>query len=176
MGRPSGSDGAPRQEAAGAGLDRAHRLERLLRVLAVLVGLSPFLAPFVRRAAPEAVGEVVYALFAPVCHLNPSRTLSIAGVLMPLCSRCAGIFAGFVTAGFFPRPRLRVGACLLAGFFASVIMLGDVITQDLGVHPVWHPVRLATGVLWGHVFGLGIFAIAREHVAPRLLATSTSSA
>jgi hypothetical protein len=43
-------------------------------------------------------------------------------------------------------------------------MVADVVTQDLGVHPVWHPARLATGVLWGHVFALGILAIAREHL------------
>ncbi|MRG94446.1 DUF2085 domain-containing protein [Polyangium spumosum] len=169
MERPAGSDGAPRQEAAGA------KLERVLRVLLLVVGLAPFVAPFARRVTSPATGELVYALFAPVCHTRPERTLLVASVLMPLCSRCAGIFAGFVTASVLPAPRLRVRACLGYGFLASVIMLIDVITQDLGLRPLWHPARLATGVVWGHVFALGILAIGREHLGkPRRRVTSSA--
>lgn len=167
MERPSGSDGAPREKASHA------RLILALRVALVVVGLAPFVAPLVRRASP-ALGELFYVLFTPVCHRNPARTLSIASELMPICSRCAGIFAGFVTAGAWPLPRFSVRVCLGYGFVASVIMLVDVATQDLGVHPVWHPIRLVTGILWGHVFGLGVLAIAREHVLPRLRATSSA--
>ncbi len=143
-------------------------------MLLCVVGLAPFLVPFAHRVTSPETGDLLYALFAPVCHLNPARTLPLAGVLMPLCSRCAGIFAGLVTAGVFPRPRWSVRACLGYGFVASVIMLGDVVTQDLGLHPVWHPARLATGVLWGHVFALGILAIAREHLVKILPATSSA--
>src|SRR5690606_9637787 len=92
MERPSGSDGAPREKASHA------RLILALRVALVVVGLAPFVAPLVRRASP-ALGDLFYVLFTPVCHRNPARTLSIASELMPICSRCAGIFAGFVTAG-----------------------------------------------------------------------------
>ncbi|TKC99272.1 DUF2085 domain-containing protein [Polyangium fumosum] len=170
MDRPAGSDGAPRQEAARAGLT----LERVLRGLLCFVGVAPFLAPFARRVTSPETGELLYLLFAPVCHLKPERTLALAGVLMPLCSRCAGIFAGFVTAGLFPRPRWSVRACLGYGFIASVIMLADVITQDLRLRPLFHPARLATGVLWGHVFALGILALAREHLARPARVTSSA--
>ncbi|MDC3979970.1 DUF2085 domain-containing protein [Polyangium jinanense] len=142
-------------------------------MLLCFVGAAPFLAPFARRVTSRETGELLYLLFAPVCHLKPERTLVLAGVLMPLCSRCAGIFAGFVTAGMFPRPRWSVRACLGYGFVASVIMLVDVVTQDLGLRPLYHPARLLTGVLWGHVFALGILAIAREHVTrPERLTSS----
>lgn len=134
-------------------------------MLLCLVGVAPFLAPFARRVTSPETGELLYLLFKPVCHTRPERTLALAGVLMPLCSRCAGIFAGFVTAGMFSRPRFGVRACLGYGYVASVIMLVDVVTQDLGLRPLFHPARLATGVLWGHVFGLGILALAREHLA-----------
>jgi uncharacterized membrane protein len=150
------------------------KLVLFLRAALLVVGLSPFVAPYARRVMSPAAGETLYLLFAPVCHRNPARTLELAGVLMPLCSRCAGIFAGLVTAGALPRPRWSVRVCLGYGFVASVIMVIDVVAQDMGLHPVWHPIRLVTGVLWGHVFGLGILAIAREHVAPRLRVTSSA--
>jgi uncharacterized membrane protein len=132
-----------------------------LRVGLVIAGLSPFVYPLARPAAPAAVASALDTIFALVCHRDPARTLWIAGALMPLCSRCAGIFVGFVTGGLVPLPRWNVRACLGWGFVASVIMLADVITQDLQLRPLFHPARLATGVLWGHVAALGILAIAR---------------
>jgi uncharacterized membrane protein len=172
MERPAGSDGAARQEAGGPGLTagRDHALVVALRVGLVVVGLSPFVAPYARRVMSASAGDFLYALFAPVCHRDPARTLLFAGVLMPICSRCAGIFAGFVTAGVRPRPRWSVRACLAYGFVASVVMVIDVVLQDMGVHPVWHPIRLATGVAWGHVCGLGLVALVRE----RRLVTSSA--
>lgn len=83
------------------------------------------------------------------------------GHLMPLCSRCFGIFLGFGTAGLFPKPRLSILASLFYGFFASLLMVADVVTQDLGLHPVWHATRILTGVIWGHVCGLGVAAVVR---------------
>jgi hypothetical protein len=29
-------------------------------------------------------------------------------------------------------------------------MLLDVVTQDLGVHPIWHATRIASGLLFGY--------------------------
>jgi uncharacterized membrane protein len=140
---------------------RAARLEIVARVALVIVGLSPFLVPFVRGLASPGAQRALDAIFALVCHRNPARTLALGGALMPICSRCAGIFLGFVTGGLAPWPRLSVRACLGWGFVASVIMLVDVITQDLGLHRVFHPVRIATGVAWGHVMALGVLALAR---------------
>jgi uncharacterized membrane protein len=145
---------------------RAARLEAAARISLVIVGLSPFLVPFARRALSHEISAWLDAIFKLVCHRNPARTLALAGVLMPICSRCAGIFAGFVTGGLVPRPRWSVRACLFWGFVASVIMVADVITQDAGLHPVLHPVRLLTGAVWGHVMALGVLAIVRERLAP----------
>jgi len=154
---------------------RAARLEAAARIGLVIVGLSPFLVPFARRALSPEIGAALDAAFEIVCHRNPARTLALAGVLMPICSRCAGIFAGFVTGGLFPLPRWSVRACLFWGFVASVIMVADVITQDARLHPVSHPVRLLTGVLWGHVMALGVLAIVRERLAPATVKPSRAT-
>ncbi|MEZ4315212.1 MAG: hypothetical protein R3F14_44925 [Polyangiaceae bacterium] len=60
----------------------------------------------------------------------------------------------------WPRPSLR--ATRIAVVAAGAAMLADVVTQDLGVHPVWHATRLATGVLLGAALSLGLFAIIRR--------------
>ncbi len=167
MDRPARGDGASRQEASGQELTRDTSFIRLLRVVAVVVGLSPIVATLVVPALTPEVARIVYLVFKPVCHTKPERTIELLGVLMPLCSRCTGIFVGFVSAAVWPRPRWSIGASLGWGFVASVIMVMDVVMQDLKMHPVWHSTRIATGIVWGHVFALGCFAIGRGLVDRR---------
>jgi uncharacterized membrane protein len=129
--------------------------------LGILLALSPILATWVKSIVPGAIGDLIYAVFAPICHNRPIRTLEFSGVLMPLCSRCFGVFLGFGTAGLFPKPKLSIGQSLFYGFLASVLMVADVLAQDLGMHPVWHATRIFTGVIWGHICGLGVAAVVR---------------
>jgi uncharacterized membrane protein len=133
----------------------------------VVLALSPMVATLLKPVLPSAVGDFIYSVFSPVCHNRPSRTLQWFHEWMPLCSRCFGIFIGFGTAGVFPKPRLSIEASLLYGFVASVLMVADVMTQDLGMHPVWHGTRILTGVVWGHICGLGILALGRWVVRAR---------
>jgi uncharacterized membrane protein len=156
-------DDASRKEATGQDERLAidSRFIRVLRIVGVILALSPLLAVLARPKVSPGVGEFIYALFSPVCHNKAARTLEVLGVLMPLCSRCFGIFIGFGMAGLFPYPRWGVVACLGYGFVASVLMVVDVIVQDLGLHPLWHSMRILTGAIWGHVCGLGVLAVWR---------------
>ncbi|WP_129353721.1 DUF2085 domain-containing protein [Sorangium cellulosum] len=88
--------------------------------------------------------------FAPMCHRMPERTLALEGVLMPVCSRCAGIFAGVAAGAALAWPRLPMTAWRPLLVAISALMVLDVVTQDLGLHPVWHPTRLATGLAFGY--------------------------
>jgi uncharacterized membrane protein len=68
---------------------------------------------------------------------------------MVVCSRCAGIYLGLALGVALPLP----GRWLPHGRALVLLALGlaalDVITQDLGLHPPFHPTRLATGLLLG---------------------------
>jgi uncharacterized membrane protein len=162
MGGLETSDGESRQSATSTAQSGAEpRLILALRITGIVLALSPIVATLSKPMLPATVGEFVYAIFSPICHNKPSRTLQWFAILMPLCSRCFGIFIGFGTAGLFPKPRLGIGASVLYGFVASLLMVADVMTQDLGLHPVWHSLRILTGVVWGHICGLGILAMTR---------------
>lgn len=115
------------------------------------MGLLPWIVPLLRAYLPlGAAGVALDALFAPMCHRLPERSLVLAGVAMPLCSRCAGIFGGVAVGAIVAWPRLSPRRYRLAITVAGAAMLADVITQDLGVHPIWHATRLATGLLFGY--------------------------
>jgi uncharacterized membrane protein len=119
-------------------------------VVLVIVGILPWIVPFARGYLPLEVGEALDRLFWPVCHRFPDRTIELAGWLMPLCSRCAGIFAGIAVGAIVAWPRLSLRAWRLVLIAAAAIMIAEVLTQDLGLHPVFHPTRIATGVALGY--------------------------
>ncbi|WP_437956745.1 DUF2085 domain-containing protein [Sorangium sp. So ce119] len=129
----------------------APSLLRAARCALVLLGALPWCVPLARSRLP--LGELGAALdrfFVPMCHRMPERSLAIEGVLMPLCSRCAGIFAGVAAGAAIARPRLAMTALRPILIAISAMMVVDVATQDLGLRPVWHATRLATGLAFGY--------------------------
>jgi uncharacterized membrane protein len=130
---------------------KAAVLPRVTRAGFIVVGVLPWILPLARARLPLGrAGELLDLFFLPMCHRLPERTLSLAGVSMPLCSRCAGIFAGLALGSLLLRPRVEIARWRLLVAAAGALMLLDVVTQDLGLHPVWHATRLASGLLFGY--------------------------
>lgn len=139
-------------------------LVRAVRFAAVALGALPWCLPLARSWLPlGAVGVALDHLFVPMCHRMPERSLTLGGVMMPLCSRCAGIFAGMAAGAAIARPRfpMRVWRPLLV--VLGALMAVDVAAQDLGLHPVSHSTRLATGL----AFGYGVTAAFLTQLARR---------
>lgn len=142
---------------------RGPPLLALVRVSFVLVGVYPWLLPYARAHLPLGpLGWLADAMFVVVCHRLPERTLLIAGVEMPICSRCAGIFAGLALGALIAWPKLSLRASRVALTVAGLLMLSDVVTQDLGVHPLWHATRLVTGAAFGHAFACALVSVIRR--------------
>ena len=142
----------------------SHQILFWARVSFGLVGTMPWWLPLLQALLPLGLlGEALELPFVLICHRLPERTLELAGVAMPLCSRCAGIFSGLALGAALCWPRLTLPRARLALLAAGLLMLGDVLTQDLGVHPMWHATRLATGALLGWVASAALMAaIMRE--------------
>lgn len=141
------------------------KIIRWFRAVLVFVGLTPWILPLARARLPLGEFGVAFDfVFFAMCHRRPARTLFFEGVAMPLCSRCAGIFLGVALAAAIGRPilALRLWRWLFA--IACALMLADVVTQDLHIHPVWHPTRILTGVLVGYGMVVGFLSgLARDH-------------
>ncbi|MBK8251840.1 MAG: DUF2085 domain-containing protein [Polyangiaceae bacterium] len=149
--------------------DRAKARAQILawfRGLLVFVGVFPWILPFARARLPLGdVGIGLDLVFFTMCHRRAPRTLVFDGVLMPLCSRCAGIFLGVALGALIARPILPLRTWRWAFVLSGVLMVADVVTQDLGIHPVWHATRIATGVFVGYLMSIGFFsALARDKV------------
>ena len=89
------------------------------------------------------------AVFAPLCHQNPGRSLWFNGAPMAVCERCFGLYSGLwlgVVAGFLLNVPIRV--LRIVGIIACVVLLADVIWGELPV------LRVGTGLAVGWIGGL----------------------
>ena len=64
-----------------------------------MVGLLPWLLVVL---GPRSL--ILGPAFHSFCHQLPERTLSLRGVPMLVCSRCAGIYAGIALGALGPWP------------------------------------------------------------------------
>lgn len=148
------------------------RLTSIARAALLVAGALPWLLPFGRRYLPLGVaGAWLDALFVPLCHRLPERTIALAGAPMPLCSRCAGIAAGLTLGALLAdaRPRLPLARLRELVGVGLALMAIDAIAQGAGLYPLEHPTRLASGALFG-------YALARAWLAALGGAASMPSA
>lgn len=147
-----------------AGARPRSRFPGVARAALVVAGALPWALPLLRAFLPlGAIGAAVDASFYAMCHRLPERTLSLAGVAMPLCSRCSGIFAGVAIGAIVARPALSNATWRRVVLASCAPMVIDVATQDLGVHPIWHPTRIASGLVFGYALAAAcITAIERD--------------
>jgi len=157
----------PPATADGSAASRRQASRQLLllaRLSFFLVGTLPWWLPFAEAHLPLGPVWVIVDLpFAAICHRLTERTLELGGVSMPLCSRCAGIFAGLALGALICRPRIALKQARIALLGAGLLMVADIVAQDMGWHPMWHWTRLLTGALLGYVAAVALMsAIIRE--------------
>jgi uncharacterized membrane protein len=120
----------------------------VLRWFLVAIGALPLVAMALESVAPgNAFTAALDAWFSLHCHQDPSRTLRLAGHLMPVCARCTGLYVGLFIGAIFPpiRGRSRLWFGLLAlGILAPLL---DVLTQAAGLRVPSLETRLLTGLL-----------------------------
>jgi uncharacterized membrane protein len=127
-------------------------------VLAVAAALAGMVFLPVAEAALGGTGAgsaLARLAFARVCHQDPARSLIIAGALLPVCARCAGIYLGFFI-GFSGRLLLRapdrdrpLPRATMALGFAPLCLDGALNAAGLLATPP--ELRLVTGLIFGIV-------------------------
>jgi len=103
------------------------------------------------------LAEYLHIAGEGLCHQIPDRTLVAMGLYYPVCSRCTGIYLGFVVAlavlFYLYRGAQRSGMprwpFFLVAALASVGMLFDVVTAQLVLRETSNLLRLTTGALFG---------------------------
>jgi uncharacterized membrane protein len=89
-----------------------------IALAAALFTAGTFAAPRLETVAP-GWAPALRALYAPVCHQRPERSLAVGGGHQAVCARCSGLYLGGVAglalgALLARRGRLRPRAAWLA--------------------------------------------------------------
>lgn len=131
-----------------------------LRILGALIVLWPVLPPLLHSLGAHSLAAALEWPWSLTCHRLPDRTLSVLGSKMPMCSRCMGLDTGF-GAGLLVGAPYR-GPKLLWAWVggATLLLLLEMETQNMELHPIWHFTRILTGALLAYPVGAAITAIA----------------
>ena len=101
-----------------------------------------------------------------VCHQLPERTLLFGKIYMPVCSRCFGIYIGFLFTIIFlflvfrkkesDLPPLYIIIIVILMIFSSII---DGFLSYLGVYNTNNIIRLITGYMFGSGIAIILYPI-----------------
>ena len=110
---------------------------------------------------------IIYRSFSAICHQMPERSFHLHGFPLAVCSRCTGIYAGFLV-GLLIAPLVRdLRECEMPHrrwlILAALPVLADFGVDFVGLVNNTFGSRAATGALFG--------AVAAFYILPGFVAT-----
>ena len=112
-------------------------------------------APLAIASGHSAIAFNIYLPFSYLCHQIPARSFYFAEHPLAVCSRCTGIYAGFLL-GVIVYPLVRSLRSTVTPerkwlFIAAVPLAIDFSLEFLGIWHNTHSSRFFTGALLGYV-------------------------
>ena len=104
---------------------------------------------------------VPYLIGSVLCHQRPDRSFQTAGVVWPVCARCAGLYLGAALGGAWVLARWPRDASALRSVLA-VSALPTAMTFAMewsGIGPVSNAARAAAGLPFGATIAIALGAV-----------------
>lgn len=113
------------------------------------------IAPLAAASGHNGIAAGIYHAFGRICHQLPERSFFIDGHKLAVCSRCTGIYGGFVFT-FLAYPLIRSLRRTSTPdrkwlFLAALPLAIDFSLTFFGIWENTHTSRLLTGLLLGSV-------------------------
>jgi uncharacterized membrane protein len=107
---------------------------------------------------PAPLGASIYAIGSLICHQRPERSFWLAGVQLPVCARCLGIYAGVVAGaaaapvvGLVRRPRIPI-------VLATIPAIASLVVEWTALGTPSNGIRAITGLIGGAVIAAVVLA------------------
>lgn len=132
-------------------LDIARHWLALTNTLSGLFAGLPLLAPWLLAHDQAALGQLIMAAYALLCHQMPERSFVVWGQQMAYCQRNTAIYTTLLLAGLgFILVRHRPRPLRWAGFLALITPMAiDGFTQLFGLRESTWELRVIIGTLFG---------------------------
>lgn len=107
-------------------------IKLLFLTLAILLNAILFFNLFIDSSL---VNLLFKRFFGVVCHQSPEKTLTIPGLTFIVCSRCSGIYSGFLISTLFSAlmHEKSKNISLKILYLASLPMITDIMLVQLGI-------------------------------------------
>jgi uncharacterized membrane protein len=143
---------------------------RLCSVAALLWAAALPLAAWLREiqgGAASAFAFLIYSVASVVCHQRPDRSFHLAALPLPVCARCAGIYAGAAVVALWAllghRYSCRSSKHARAWLAAAAAPVALSLLYEWGTgHAPSNIIRAATGLLVGSVAGAIVLALMHD--------------
>lgn len=151
-------------------------MTRDTRITAAVVGTVPLAilgaSVLCCLAIANGASERWRLAFRLLCHGLESRCLVLFAVPMPICARCAGIYAGLIL-GFllFVAFPVTTRFAAMALLIAAAVLAVDGVSQATGLRESTNWLRIVTGLAAGTTFGMWVLS-AIEHRDDAAVASS----
>jgi uncharacterized membrane protein len=151
------------------------RIRTLLAAVWGMLCAAIAAAPWFASHSYHNVASALYLLFSGICHQIPERSFALFGYPLPVCHRCAGIYAGLFLGCFVVLSGIHrhTGArrYLVLGSITALAM--DALAPVAGLWNNSAFSRFSTGLLFGIVTSLlvvrGLEEFAQEFSWRRLV-------
>jgi uncharacterized membrane protein len=98
-------------------------------------------------------GVLLYKTFSPLCHQIPERCFHLWGFPLAVCSRCFGIYSGFITGLLLFPITKRFSSVSVPKTSFFILMTTPILTDTIGnFFLLWKTstwLRFAIGWIWG---------------------------
>ena len=120
---------------------------------AAALPLATWAASVPHAAAAYAFAFLVYGVGSFVCHQLPQRSFHLWAAQMPVCARCAGLYAGaaLAAAASVGRPGMDTRRARTALVVAAGPMLATLLAEWTTGHVPANWIRALSGVPLGAV-------------------------
>ncbi len=127
------------------------RAYTLIVVCALLWCAGIVVAPIAESLHVDA--SPLYYFYGKICHQIDARSLHIAGAKLAVCSRCTGLYGGFLAGlllvPYVLRHPIAPGRVRLVLCCAAAPMLADVALNAAGFVPSTIATKMLSGVILG---------------------------
>ena len=111
-----------------------------------------------------------HLVFSSVCHQNPSRTLVLDSVHLPVCGRCLGIYSGLASSAFLWAYTFFIGNLAFRFKMVRFLIIGvslflgiEVALEMFDVILVSNEFRYVTGFVFGASVVSLLFSSKNQH-------------
>lgn len=134
-------------------------------ILLLSIWIFGFLSPLIAKIENPFIQFLLARIYSRVCHQDAAKCISLGGEIMFVCSRCAGIYFGALSAGIlallYKIPELTLKHLTIL----SLPLMLHVALTFTGIYSYSKMIAFITGICFGSAVSLIFFSEVKQLIS-----------